>query len=188
MPRAVNWWLTAPVAPVAPMCSSRARKRGRTSRPQGARRRSRRCRWLGHRHVDCTRPSRARNGVAGCAFAPMRSPKNLPARDLLLSADHTLLFDGWLVPARRWCGRRLPQHGGFVREVWNYRVPQRRRPAAAIPAVCPVPRRFRTRPDPSGASYWRRVQDFIACRRGILEYSRVFPCPRLPRAFKDVPI
>ena len=55
--------------------------------------------WLGHRTIDYTRhpapgevwPVRIRAG----AFGPA-----LPVRDLLVSPDHALLLDGFLVPAR----------------------------------------------------------------------------------------
>jgi hypothetical protein len=60
--------------------------------------------WLGHRRVDCRRhprphdvlPVRVRKG----AFGPGADGVGRPVRDLVLSPDHAVLFDGVLIPVR----------------------------------------------------------------------------------------
>ncbi|MGE0222624.1 MAG: Hint domain-containing protein [Acetobacteraceae bacterium] len=55
--------------------------------------------WIGHRHVDCRRHPNPRAvqpvQIEAGTFGP-----GLPARDLLLSPDHALYFEGVLIPVR----------------------------------------------------------------------------------------
>jgi hypothetical protein len=55
--------------------------------------------WIGHRRVDCDRHADPASilpmRIATGAFAPGQ-----PARDLLLSPDHAVFFDGALIPIK----------------------------------------------------------------------------------------
>ena len=55
--------------------------------------------WIGHRRVDCVRHADPASilpiRIAPGAFAPGQ-----PARDLLLSPDHAVYFDGVLIPIK----------------------------------------------------------------------------------------
>jgi hypothetical protein len=82
--------------------------------------RTRPVRWLGHRHLDCTRhpkpedvwPVRVRTGAIGAS---------IPHRDLLLSPDHAVFIDGVLIPIRHLInGRTIVQER--VDEVAYYHV------------------------------------------------------------------
>lgn len=69
--------------------------------------------WLGHRRIDCcrhphpdrVRPVRIRQG----AFAD-----NVPHRDLILSPDHAIYWEGALIPVRFLCNGR-----SIVQENWD---------------------------------------------------------------------
>jgi hypothetical protein len=50
-------------------------------------------RWLGHRTVDCRRPSRVRRRSCRCASPRMRSDLDRPARDLYVSPGHAIGVD-----------------------------------------------------------------------------------------------
>jgi collagen type I alpha len=79
-----------------------------------------RVQWLGHRHVDCRRHPRRHDvlpvRVRAHAFGP-----DLPARDLLLSPDHSVHVDGMLIPVRHLInGRTIAQEA--VAEITYHHV------------------------------------------------------------------
>jgi Hint domain len=61
-------------------------------------------RWIGRRHVDCTRHPEPRDvwpvRVQAGAFGTSSSGRELPRRDLFLSPNHAVFVDDVLIPAR----------------------------------------------------------------------------------------
>jgi hypothetical protein len=79
--------------------------------------------WLGHRRVDCRRhprpaevnPVRVRQGAFG---------RGLPVRDLLLSPDHAVHVDEWLVPIGRLInGATIVQEPVDAVTYWHFELP-----------------------------------------------------------------
>jgi hypothetical protein len=71
--------------------------------------------WLGSRRVDCRRHARPRE-VLPVRIAAHAFGVNRPARDLFLSPDHAILWDGVLIPVKHLVD------GEQIRQVWVPRV------------------------------------------------------------------
>jgi collagen type I alpha len=55
--------------------------------------------WIGHRRVDCVRHADP-GSILPIRIAPGAFAPGQPARDLLLSPDHAVYFDGVLIPIK----------------------------------------------------------------------------------------